>query len=249
MFGTEEEERSASPRGQKKVAREETHEIASEHALEVPGPVTEDDEGHASLLPEPVDPSKDPDALAALLDGLADLDPRRGRARFDEDDLLGLLLLLELCLPLGSPLGLLALAELLLPGRFLDVAGETLLGPLDRRGGGGLPRVGFALLGDFLEDGDRLAVSDVGAQDGLVRVRGRAVSGRVRASRLVNVVRCSFVKIEVSAKGGRSCWCELAASWRRQVLTGGLRGRIEIESGSRLGESSYDRFLRLGQKF
>lgn len=136
-----------------------------------------------------MDPAKDAHALAPLLDRLADLDARRGRRRLDEDDLLGVLELLELRLALGRPRGLVALPELLLPGDLLQVPTERLLGLFDRRGRRRLPRVRLALLGDLLERRDAVAVRDVGPKERLVRVRDRAVARGVGARRLVDVER------------------------------------------------------------
>lgn len=179
-----------------------THELASEDTLEESGTVTEDNEDHSTLLPEPVDPSEYPHTLAALLDGLLDLDLGSGGGGLLQDDRLGILELLGLSRTLSSTLELVLLLELLLARDLGLVLSVELFRLLDGRGRGGLPRLAI-LLGLANESGDGLAASDESAGDRLVRRGGRAVSSRVVSTGLVDAVGsglvCSRVKnIKVS---------------------------------------------------
>ena len=167
-----------------------THQTAREDALQVPGTIAEDDKGHAALLAQAVDPAKDADPLAALLDGLADLDLGRVLLGLVDDDGLGLLELLELSGAARLALDLLALAALLVLGELvavlLEELGRLLLGG---RGRGGVRALRLALGRSLADvDVDRVArARDEGADDRLERLALRAVARLVVAGRLVDV--------------------------------------------------------------
>lgn len=186
-----------------------THQISRQNALEVPRSVTQDDERHPTLLPEPVDPSKDPDSLPTLRDRLLDLDLGGSSCWLDEHDLLRVLELEQLRSPLGSTLLLVTLPQLLCTGNLLDVLSVKLLRLLDSGGRRGLPRLG-EILGNAVDEGDdRLAVRNERSNDALVGVLGRTVSCGVGSSCFVDAERggcgseCASASVQVYAD--KSC--------------------------------------------
>lgn len=139
-----------------------------------------------------MDPSKDADALSAVLDRLPDLDLGRVLLGLLKHDRLGLLEALELCRPARLALGLVALAGLLLLDelvlvRLEDLAG-LLLGGRRRSEPGSL---GLALGGGLAdEDVDGVAQSrDEGTADRLERLGLRAVARLVVAGSFIDVQR------------------------------------------------------------
>lgn len=75
----------------------QTHETTSENALQVTSTISEDDESHTTLLPQPMHPTKDSDPLSPLFDSLTNLDLLSGSRRFFEYDRFRLFQLLGLC--------------------------------------------------------------------------------------------------------------------------------------------------------
>lgn len=200
-----------------------------------------------------MDPAEDAHPLAAVLDGLADLDLGRRIGRLVDDDGLCLLELLELCGAACLTLGLLALAQLLLLGELvavlLEQLGRLLLG---RCGCGGVRPLLLALGGSLAHpDVGRVArAGDEGAEDRLVGLVLRAVASLVVAGRLVDVD---------SIYSGQSGWLAHGRRARnamppREVEGGreerGLaRGSAERDGRSSLRERLDDLILCLGEQF
>jgi hypothetical protein len=150
----------AGKKGKKR--RRKTYKAASKNTLEVPSSVTKDDEGHTTLLPQPVNPSKHPNPLPPLLNRLLNLDLTRVLLRLLKNNRLSLLEFLlfrsALCLSLSGFTN----PQFLLLDQLLLVSSEELGGLLLSRGGHGNPRGGSVVLclladldgGEFGELGD-----------------------------------------------------------------------------------------------
>lgn len=198
------------------------YQATRQDTLEVSGTVTEDDKGHAALLPQSVNPSEDADALSAVLDRLPDLDLGRVLLRLLEHDRLGLLETLELCRPARLTLGLVALASLLLLDELvlvrLEDLGSLLLGGRRR---GEPVSLGLALGGRLAdEDVDGVAQPrDEGAADRLERLGLRAVTRLVVAGSFIDVQRIYSPLVHKSVRPHRCC------DERTQTLQFGVRGK------------------------
>lgn len=188
--------------------RDATDQATRQDTLKVSGTVTEDDKGHAALLPQSVDPSKDANALSAVLDRLPDLDLGRVLLGLLEHDRLGLLEALELCRPARLALGLVALAGLLLLDELVLVRLEDLGGLLlgGRRRSEPLS-LGLTLGGRLAdEDVDGVAQSrDEGTADRLERLGLRAVARLVVAGSFIDVQRICTNSVPTSVRPHGRC--------------------------------------------
>lgn len=195
------------------MERKQTYESVGEDALEVAGTVSENDEGHVlSLDTETVNPSRDLDALASVLNAVSDLDllgSRQGGVLGQNDGLGSLqdaLTLLGGSLILGSLLrcllglllGLLLELSNLLNGLLQGSSGDGNVGR-------GLVSAGSSGLPD--QDLGAITVNLESSGGGLVRELDGAVAGLIMALGLVDVG--DYCKYIIDMERGTVRRCDL----------------------------------------